>query len=74
MLMLLWYPDEQVAQLGFYVLGDLSSLDISRRSSKDGLSEYLCRYMLVVVSSGRSVRIFIILGNIMIPGQILKVW
>jgi hypothetical protein len=30
-------------------------------------------YMLVVVSSGSSVRIFIILGNLMIPGQILKV-
>jgi hypothetical protein len=27
-------------------------------------------YMLVVVSSGSSVRIFIILGNLMIPGQI----
>jgi hypothetical protein len=30
-------------------------------------------YMPVVVSSGSSVRIFIILGNIMIPGKIPKV-
>jgi hypothetical protein len=29
----------------------------SRRSSKDGLSEYLCMYMPVVVSSGSSLRI-----------------
>jgi hypothetical protein len=29
----------------------------SRRSGKDGLSEYLCMYMLVVVSSGSSIRI-----------------
>jgi hypothetical protein len=42
MLMILWYPDqERVDQLGFYILGDLSSLDISQRSGKDGLSEYL---------------------------------
>jgi hypothetical protein len=31
-------------------------------------------YMPVVFSSGRSVRIFIILGNLMIPGKIPKVW
>jgi hypothetical protein len=30
-------------------------------------------YMLVVVSSGSSVSIFVILGNLMIPGQIPKV-
>jgi hypothetical protein len=30
-------------------------------------------YMLAVVSSGSSVRIFIILGNLMIPGKIPKV-
>jgi hypothetical protein len=30
-------------------------------------------YMPAVVSSGSSVRIFIILGNLMIPGQISKV-
>jgi hypothetical protein len=35
--------------------------------------EYLCMYMLVVVSSGNSIRISIILGNIMIHGQIPKV-
>jgi hypothetical protein len=29
----------------------------SRRSGKDGLIEYLCMYMLAVVSSGSSVRI-----------------
>jgi hypothetical protein len=38
------------------------------------MPEYLCMYMLVVVSSGSPVRIFIILGNLMIPGQIPKVW
>jgi hypothetical protein len=38
------------------------------------MSEYMCMYMLAVVSSGRSVRIFIILGNIMILGKIPKVW
>jgi hypothetical protein len=38
------------------------------------MSEYMCMYMLAMVSSGRSVRIFIILWNIMIPGKILKVW
>jgi hypothetical protein len=74
MLMILWFPNQQrVAQLGFYIPGDLSSLDRSRRSGKDVLSEYLCMYMLVLVSSGSSVRIFIILGNLMIPGKILKV-
>jgi hypothetical protein len=31
-------------------------------------------YMLAMVSSGSSVKIFIILRNLMIPGQILKVW
>jgi hypothetical protein len=30
-------------------------------------------YMLVVVSSGSSIRIFIIPGNLMIPGKISKV-
>jgi hypothetical protein len=44
-------------------------MDRSRRSGKDDLSEYLCMYMPVVDSSGSSVRIFIILGNLMIPGQ-----
>jgi hypothetical protein len=29
----------------------------SRSSGKDGLSEYLCMYMPIVVSSGSSVRI-----------------
>jgi hypothetical protein len=29
-------------------------------------------YMLAMVSSGSSIRIFIILGNIMIPGKITK--
>jgi hypothetical protein len=75
MLMILWYPDQQqVAQLGFYILGDRSSLDRSRRSGKDGLSEYLFMYMPIVFSSGSSIRIFIILGNVMIPGKISKVW
>jgi hypothetical protein len=32
-------------------------LDRSRRFGKDGLSEYLCMYIPVVVSSGSSVRI-----------------
>jgi hypothetical protein len=69
MLMILWYPDQQwVAQLGFYILGDRSSLDRSRRSGKDGMSEYLCMYMIAVVNSDSSVNIFIILGNLMIPG------
>jgi hypothetical protein len=69
MLMILWYSNQhRVAQLGFCILGDRSSLDRSQRSGKDGLSEYLCMYMLVVVSSGSSVRIFIILGSLMIPG------
>jgi hypothetical protein len=50
MLMILWYPNQQrVAQLGIYILGDLSSLGISRRSSKEVLSEYMSMYMLVVV-------------------------
>jgi hypothetical protein len=74
MLMILWYPDQQqITQLGFYILGDKSSLGRSRRSGKDGLLEYLCMYMPVVVSSGSSVRILYILGNLMIPGQISKV-
>jgi hypothetical protein len=50
-----------------YILGDRSSLDRSRSSGKGVLSKYLCMYMLDVVSSGSSVRIFIILGNLMIP-------
>ena len=56
--MIIWYPNQQkVAQLGFYILGDRSSLGKSRRSSKDGLPEHLCMYMPIVVSSGSSVRI-----------------
>ena len=68
MLMILWYHD----QLGFYILGDWSSLDKSRRYGKDGMLKYLCMHMLAVVSSGSSVRIFIILGNLLIPRQIPK--
>jgi hypothetical protein len=72
--MILWYLEQKrVAQLGFYILGDRSSLDRSQRPGKDDLSEYLCMYMPTVVNSGNSVRIFIILGNLMIPGKILKV-
>jgi hypothetical protein len=58
MLIILSYLDQQwVAQLGFHILGDGSSLDISQRSSKDGLSEYLFMYMPIVVSSGKSISI-----------------
>jgi hypothetical protein len=31
-------------------------------------------YMPAMVNSGSSVRIFVILGNLMIPGKIPKVW
>jgi hypothetical protein len=56
MLMILWYPDQQwVSMLGFYILVDLSSLGRSRRFDKDYLSEYMCMYMPVVVSSGSSI-------------------
>jgi hypothetical protein len=58
MLMIQWYHDQQqVAWLGFYILGDRSSLDRSQRSGKDDLLEYMCMYMPVVVSSGSSIRI-----------------
>jgi hypothetical protein len=66
--MILWYPDQHwVALLGFYILGDLSSMDRSRRSGKDGLSDYLCMYMPVVVSSGSFVRI-------LYPGESFDSW
>jgi hypothetical protein len=58
MLMILWYRDQQrITPLGFYILGDRSSLGRSRRYGKDGLSEYLYMYMPAVVNSGSPIRI-----------------
>jgi hypothetical protein len=58
MLMILQYPYQQrVAPLGFYIVGDRSSLGRSRRSDKDGLSKYLCMYIPTLVSSGSFIRI-----------------